>query len=466
MANYPIPNRVPLPTMNPGQGGIMGAFPPAPAAPAPAIMQAGSNPNGILDLGAGAPGEIRRGPGGQNYQRVETTGMDGNGGRSQGWIPVNGSASRGGQGGGIRQWLGNNSEALAAMSKGLLTGRTGSEQFAQGFGGFVDARAAGKKKTRTMEFLQQQDPLTAQAVELGLLTGPEAFKAIYDAKNKPTEYQKRAQAYRDAGGDPNSPEGRAYTLTGQLGGPDLPNSYQEWQLAAQGGYEGSFADWKKSNSGGTTVNVGDGAPGLGKLSTDYGYKLGPDGKPVIGPDGLPMAAPIPGSPAARDIESGQRQRGVQQSARDVSTRTITTAAQRAREAANNRALGPVGQGIVGAINPYSDSAEVQRQVEVLKSNAKIENLTAMRAASPTGGALGAVSDKESEMLAAKSGALDPSSPAFERDLNDYELTLLQIVHGFEAGTQIYNATRSGSIPLGQEADSGIGQLLDKYDPQR
>lgn len=168
MANYPIPNRVPLPTMNPGQGGMMGAFPPAPAAP---TMQ------------AQAP-------------------------------------SQQGQGGGIRQWLGNNSEALAAMSKGLLTGRTGSEQFAQGFGGFVDARAAGKKKTRTMEFLAKQDPMTAQAVELGLLTGPEAFKAIYDSKNKPTEYQQRAQAAQQYGIDPNTPEGRAFVLTGKLKGAD------------------------------------------------------------------------------------------------------------------------------------------------------------------------------------------------------------------------------------------------------
>ena len=62
---------------------------------------------------------------------------------------------------------------------------------------------------------------------------------------------------------------------------------------------------------------------------------------------------------------------------------------------------------------------------------------AMRAASPTGGALGAVSDSENAMLAAKAGALDPSSPNFARDLDDYELTLLKIVHGPEAGQKIF-----------------------------
>jgi hypothetical protein len=211
MANYPIPNRVPLPTFNPGMGGGMPSAPSAPAA-----MLARANPNGILDLGAGAPGEIKRGPDGQNYQRVQTTGMDGNGGRSQGWIPVNTSASSGGQGGGFGNWIGNNREALAAMSQGLLSGQTGPEQFAQGFGNFVQARADGKRKTKTMEFLAQQDPMTAQAVELGLLTGPEAFKAIYDAKNKPDVYRQRAQAAKQYGIDPNTPEGRAFVLTGDL----------------------------------------------------------------------------------------------------------------------------------------------------------------------------------------------------------------------------------------------------------
>ena len=168
--SYNIPNRVPLPTFRPQQNtGMMGAFPPAPAAPAPAMMQAQAQPA---------------------------------------------------QGGGIRNWLGNNSEALAAMSQGLLSGRTGSEQFAQGFGGFVGAKAAGKKRTKTMEFLEQQDPLTAQAVGLGLIDGPTAFKAIYEARNKPTEYQQRAQAAQQYGIDPNTPEGRAFVLTGKLPGAD------------------------------------------------------------------------------------------------------------------------------------------------------------------------------------------------------------------------------------------------------
>jgi hypothetical protein len=53
-----------------------------------------------------------------------------------------------------------------------------------------------------------------------------------------------------------------------------------------------------------SVSTGSTGPKLGSLSTDYGYVLGPDGEPVIDPaTGLPKAAPVPGSPAAREIEA-------------------------------------------------------------------------------------------------------------------------------------------------------------------
>lgn len=190
---------------------------------------------------------------------------------------------------------------------------------------------------------------------------------------------------------------------------------------------------------GVTVNVGgDGAPGLGKLSADYGYVLDPiTRQPVIDPEtGLPKAAPVPGSPAAREIAAttATAEKGEQNAA--TATEVVTSAAARAREAHSKRAVG----GIFGqwaTMNPSSENAELYRQVDVLKSNAKVENLNAMRQASPTGGALGSVTEKEADMLAAKSGALDPASPYFERDLADYELTLLRTVHGFNEGNRIF-----------------------------
>lgn len=144
--------------------------------------------------------------------------------------------------------------------------------------------------------------------------------------------------------------------------------------------------------------------------------------------------------------------------KDVATGTILDAANTARKLGTGWNVGMGGASI--GMNPESDAAELRRQVEVLKSKAKIENLSAMRQASPTGGALGAVSDSENAMLAAAAGALDPnaSEQQFKKALDNYELTLLQIVHGPVAGKQIFDQTRNGEayVPMSASPVGGNG----------
>lgn len=213
------------------------------------------------------------------------------------------------------------------------------------------------------------------------------------------------------------------------------------------------------------VVVNNGGPKLGSLSTDYGYVLDPNtGEPAIDPaTGLPKAAPVPGSPAAQEVAAAGDKKNAAIDARSTASSVIMSAARRARDAAGKRAMGGVGQGVVAGLMPWTDAAEVARQVDVLKSNATIANLSAMRAASPTGGALGSVTEKENAMLAAKAGALDPSSPNFERDLADYTQTLLQIVHGERVGNAIF-ADQWGADPdqPQQQPDLSDDDLLKKY----
>jgi len=196
--------------------------------------------------------------------------------------------------------------------------------------------------------------------------------------------------------------------------------------------------------GGVNVTVGDGAPGLGKLSTDFGYVLDPTtGKPKIDPaTGLPTAAAIPGSPAAMEAAAAAAKANAGADSNAIATDTITNAAALARDIANK----PFTTGLAGGLASNlseSDAAELRRQVGVLTANATIENLNAMRQASPTGGALGSVTEKEGAMLAAASGAIDPNSKPedFRRQLDNYERTLLRIVNGPEAGDRIFEATR-------------------------
>lgn len=169
-------------------------------------------------------------------------------------------------------------------------------------------------------------------------------------------------------------------------------------------------------------------------------------------------SPIPGSPAAMEAEARNRVVSNQQSGRSTSSDVITNAARLAREAA--QAPGLPATGMIGSVLsglPETNAAELRRQVGVLTSNATVENLNAMRAASPTGGALGSVTEKEGAMLAAKSGALDPNSPNFARDLEDYERTLLRVVHGQAKGDELFTQTRPSSNPDIQAAKDAIAK---------
>lgn len=182
--------------------------------------------------------------------------------------------------------------------------------------------------------------------------------------------------------------------------------------------------------GGVTINTGDQGPSIGSVPQGYSVVADP-----TDPSGYRML-PIPGGP--EDTSSADAARmGAQQ----VASETVTTAAQRARQAAGNRNLGAFGTSIVGAINPYSDSAEVMRQTSAIKSIASAEALNAMRRQSPTGGALGNVTEKELKLLSEQGGALDPNSPNFLRDLADYERALLRTIHGPEEGDRIFAETR-------------------------
>ena len=153
--------------------------------------------------------------------------------------------------------------------------------------------------------------------------------------------------------------------------------------------------------------------------------------------------PIPGSPAALEMEQALKSRETQGGRRETATDVITTAASEARNLIKNGTLATGSLGRLASNLTESDAAELRRQIDVLKSNATIENLTAMRQASPTGGALGSVTEKEGAMLAAASGAIDPDAgkEQVEKALDNYERTLLRVIHGPKVGDAIFEQSR-------------------------
>lgn len=86
-----------------------------------------------------------------------------------------------------------------------------------------------------------------------------------------------------------------------------------------------------------------------------------------------------------------------------------------------------GVGSILARLPATSARNFQAQLDTLKANIAFSELTAMREASKTGGALGAISDKEIGLLSSALGALDAgqSPAAFRQQLQKVKDSILR-----------------------------------------
>jgi hypothetical protein len=201
--------------------------------------------------------------------------------------------------------------------------------------------------------------------------------------------------------------------------------------------------------------VGGGATNIYAVKPDKGYMLVPDTE-----SGGVKQVPIPGGPAEEALK--EREAG-----KETMTDIITDAANSIRSSMSGGLLPETGT--IGSLLSYigeTDAAEVRRQVNVLKSQAQVETLNSMRRQSPTGGALGSVTERELSMLSAKAGALDPTADAktFLAAVDDYQRTLYRIVHGREAGDKIFEAemAKYGQSSQSQAATNGVTKAEDYF----
>jgi hypothetical protein len=284
-----------------------------------------------------------------------------------------------------------------------------------------------------LKFIMEQEFAPApQPIEVGgVLLDPVTYQPIYDSRQPDT--------------------------------PKPTDDMREYDLAKAQGYQGTFTDYQldMKRAGATNVSVGPTGTDYGQPPADMAWARNADNTVKLDERGVPIALPITGRPSdiqrvqdigkmageaigAAEVEANQ------ESGAATGADVILTAARRAREAVSQQNLGPTGTSVVGAL-PWTDSAEVLRQVATLKSNGTFAGLVALRAASPTGAGVGAASDRDLQLLADKAGALDPNSPTILRDLDDYERTLLRTIYGFEKGDKMFEETRKKS-----------GDVIDGY----
>lgn len=172
-----------------------------------------------------------------------------------------------------------------------------------------------------------------------------------------------------------------------------------------------------------TQNDGYGQPVPGTV-----WSRNQDGSIRLDDRGAPIAIPYQGGPAyaaEKKADQGRAAQGVQS---DLVLDTVGQALEQIR--ANPNMTTGIGAQLTGGIGG-SPAKNLASLLDTVKANIGFDKLQAMRAASPTGGALGQVSDVEEKLLQSTFSSVEQSQSA------------PQLVHSLERLEQVYYDTING-----------------------
>jgi hypothetical protein len=216
----------------------------------------------------------------------------------------------------------------------------------------------------------------------------------------------------------------------------------------------------RDNGTNITVNTGGNQmPGLSKLGEGMTYLYDDDGSVKRDERGAPISAPIQGSKAANLAEklvTANKVKAENETQKATIAKRAILEIKKTLNASGAFNLPEVG--IVGArladAGLNQEAVDVKRKLETLQSIVSFDRLQQMRDASPTGGALGAVSERELALLQSSMGAL--SNDMSQDDLIKTLDFLDGIMTKFEAypdgGAGFSDANETVTAPEGMTQD--------------
>ena len=167
----------------------------------------------------------------------------------------------------------------------------------------------------------------------------------------------------------------------------------------------------------TTVNVGPQGQDFGDPPKDMVFARNPDGsiatQEITTPEGqtfvTPIAVPIEGGTVAREQAEVEAAAEAREAAASQATNVVSESANQIRRIVQEAQLPTTG--LVGSFlsNIGGTAARnLAAELDTIKANVGFERLQQMRNASPTGGALGQVSERENLLLQSTLGSLEQS----------------------------------------------------------
>ena len=260
-----------------------------------------------------------------------------------------------------------------------------------------------------------------------------------------------------AGLVPGSPEYQQFMLTGGEGFAEPANLRTLRARAQEAGLQPGTPEYSDFMlTGGqqptTVINLGqDGTP-LPAEPTGWIYARDEQGQVIMEPDptgrGMvprmlrtgPEAAEEARRQEASALQQQLTQRQLNPTLDDIRTAENLASARTMGFIPRTGMFSPMLRFIPGA---GQASVDLEATVEAIGAGISLENLNQMRQASPTGGALGNVTERQQALLASAFGSLDTrqSTPLFLYNLARVENTLNDIVHGPDAGPERHDMTQ-------------------------
>ncbi len=287
----------------------------------------------------------------------------------------------------------------------------------------------------------------------------EAFK-IYNtfAMKEPTTYKLgMGEVVKDASGK---------LIASGVPKDTRSNLLKGYQDAVRYGYKGSIEDFAKINRSGTTVNVG-GASDFGKVPEGSRRVERKVPKTPENPEGVVYEiVPLKGS---KEYEKRAQLKKKEAGSQESKERILSTVNRDINQSldfideTSGDIIGPTGFGSFLANLPNTDAKKLSVLLDGIKSQISIQSLQSMRDNSPTGGALGNVTERELDLLASSFGRIDQSGPPelLKERLRDLQRIFHEVVHGPEEGRRMYEAQQRARAR--NKSAGGVTNTKDKAD---
>lgn len=198
---------------------------------------------------------------------------------------------------------------------------------------------------------------------------------------------------------------------------------RQYAQAVEQGYRGTIVDYQTmlARAGASSNNITVGGGKYGAIPAGQMLVEGPDGARLVD---------IPGSAAARDTQKANDSAAALAGGKRLTADVVTSDIDRIFEITKKSPIPVTGWG--SYLKQFPGAAnDVSKLLDTVKANTGFEALNQMRAASPTGGALGNVTEQELAMLQATRGSLEQSQSQeqFDRNLLRMKEQYLDVIHG-------------------------------------